>query len=1338
MVLQKLTPDVVNKNRADRGKPSQKVRPVKSADAVEALRDNLVPLTDYRAGVDEEGFTNPTELPIGGADPSINLMNQQDRVDYDPNNLVSRDAQGNAVVPPITEGGKVASLDELRKRDQETQAGIRARPEDVNLVTWRKRGLGRREGGGPAERMGMIASKLNLAREAFGKSAPTKRNFSEGTGNEIAVISTIEKQFTDIFHSEEGVPGSIFSEQTGNGQEMRNKARQDWLVTSDNEWGLGGAMVMTMSRIWSQVSNHQLIKQATLDSIHREDLLWQEDGYDPSVPTMATKKETEAMKVNQERLTKGLDEQLHQEPILRFMLDDITLQMRKMLNPDRPEGELRVGSSEERVGAAAFLRDMTDKGYIAWGRDNQGRLIPLNTQSNPLYALDRTKLGKPEDPARPGKLRTQEEKRAKRKDSVLDDMNKIFFPDMRGSTELPTPKAQLSPPQDYSLADDSLQDLISTGGRFFKGKGKISEKSLHDSNHTAIGANGMMYNFMDWLIGDVEKQGAPNGFYTHELASILGEITSGSFEEYERKRGSQSAAKEIADKFNRLKTNMNEKVAPRLADGLNRFMLYYLSKATNRMFGLAADTNYINDKADVRATLKFGNQKPIRLSNEVLSAKRIIKNAEENLKSNQRGQNQGWDINKKLDKLSDEDMQILDYYYALGHVMLDLDTTLTPGQLGLIKRSPIKLIKYAVDENGNNGVRNKASALSAEINKYFNKPVFDEQGNKLPNAEGVPDFSSWSGELQQLVRGAGKGEAQYPLTVLKEYQTLESARKGNTPITHRFDYIFEQDARQSNAAIISLIMGDTEVGQLLGLLPSISEQNHSNLREVVHAGVHDDIQKVFTGENDQDLATAFSVFFDGLNSDPKYAGRASKIYARGIVVAGLYGKSARFMFEEAADMLNQVPDLAINLRKAYEKRGGDAQLERDIASIFQVSAKRSMENLLGYQDYMRSIGNMMGLLDMPSVVQGWTPNETLLIGYNNILPDYKVGEMLDNSLTAEIGPAYKRKTFGGGRAVVGGIQSLIDTGATALGIARRQREEVEIGQRTRDPEKNFQGIYGTNFRNALPVDLIQAGDAALMQIAREIATGNSNMPLNLFAIHDAAITTAGSTLKFNNAYNNIAFHILGNQAQNIFHKLLNPMEKNLSVLRDRIRDLPDGARVDIGVERIKTDKGPMRNFAGITDYFDTITEQYNSENGFFNEMELKRPQNVSLNKFLKEKAKEVLDIAKENGYIPYNTNVEMWKNRRARLTVSKKEFLTLLQLIQENEGLMPRTRGEREKQGVYEDILLKSRNNDKRNVHWIFNAIRETQYDPVNQPISSQRLYRELQGDVDEWGHNLV
>jgi len=1137
-------------------------------------------------------------------------------------------------------------------------------------------------------------------------------------------------------------------------------------INQNNKANFGGAATLVLSRIFAQNSTMTYAQQV-LDASDRDALVTEDtievDILNPTLTPVDTGL-PKTMEKGRAELKKSLM-RLQHEPVVRHMLHDIVGQMRRLMNPGQEQNK-RISNSD-LASAAAILRIWTDKGYISWNRDKQGRALPLNTDINPLISIDRSKRGKSKEEADRDKVERARQNEAtgelkkyrERKPTALDKLNQIYFADMRTVNNYIVPDSTFTPAINGKLASSAMDVVTLDSGKVSFGKGKTSESTIHMRNHIAIGTNNVAIIAHGYNLKQVGEGGNDKGYFDHELASTVGELGKESRDKYQNKRkrtpddqdnvGASLAEQEITDKYERLLRNLENKILPRARDGLNRFMKHYMSPSTNRVFGLAADTNYYNDKGDIRATIGFGNVIPVDLDNRFFDKSYVINLAKNNLTSNKKGEEFGLDINQKLQKLSESKMQTLDFYYALANVMLSLDTNQSKKQKDLIRRDPNRIIEWLFNKPTSDSIAPIVSAnkIGGQIQQLFDKPTHDNNKNSIveKNVNELPDWETLSSQYPEVanILKTGKGEWQYPLTVLSELGRLNLEKETNPDkkegkFNFRFNYTFEQDARQSNAAIISLVMGDTQVADLLGLYQEddINEPEFLDLRDKIFAGITDHVNATFNAPEDGKLIrSAYQEFFKNLaDEDGPYQGmNPSKLYARSIIVAGLYGKAPRMMFTEAAEFLAKVPALQEDLLAAtklqYNVDGDEAiaLMYRDMASLFNTSARATMGQLLGYQKYMRAYGRVMGTLRGPTTIPGWLPNEEISLTMDNWSSTYNMLDEggINEALSNETGglfnvnikkPSSKdekrinkenkrrreqgkepklltnrafddrgRALYGTEEVMVGGITNIADPGASAKYAAQQDREN--IGREERDFAKNYEGTLGTNFRNALPVDLIQAGDSALLMLAMQIAGGaNPTLPPNIFAIHDAAITTAGSTLKFKNAYDNIAMPMMASSGRNMITNSWMGVRDTIDKTIKEANDLPgEGAVVDIGTERIITEKGVIKNFSAITGYFDEIYEQVFGDNPLYNQYEEQRGMvngkstpgsNKEYLEFLNTRGQRILELAENNGWEP-PTKLFANQQRRARKKVTKPQFRNLVQLIEENEGIFDSKGGAR-------------------------------------------------------------
>jgi len=211
--------------------------------------------------------------------------------------------------------------------------------------------------------------------------------------------------------------------------------------------------------------------------------------------------------------------------------------------------------------------------------------------------------------------------------------------------------------------------------------------------------------------------------------------------------------------------------------------------------------------------------------------------------------------------------------------------------------------------------------------------------------------------------------------------------------------------------------------------------------------------------------------------------------------------------------------------------------------------------------------------------------------------------------------------------------------------------------------------------NALAVGLIQSGDAALMYLARFIATDFSRaVPFNMFAIHDASITTAGSTLLFKNAYDNIAPHLLARRGStrgsytndgnnpSVFKQIEKSMTQSLE---KAIAYGYNNGSVNISPVNTRTSSGELTNYAGVTAYFDELYLRVKNDN-FFSESELAREHNQVSKRRMNKQAIAAIDAAERYGYkVPEPNN----ETARQTLSVSADNFKNLIETMMEHSGI---------------------------------------------------------------------
>ena len=1025
------------------------------------------------------------------------------------------------------------------------------------------------------------------------------------------------------------------------------------------------------------------------------------------------------------------------QPILRSMLGGVRSTMSSLLNNGQDVGV------KGNYGAAAFLEYMTEKGMISWGVNKQGRVVPINTSDNVLNTFGN------------------------------DILLKAYLANLR-DPNINYPNAQRTPFNKNKFASEKRNISIAKNGKSLEGNDKIAEQYLTDRSNVGIQINPLGYEMMTKMVFDMKRaidksQTGMNGGIPHPMAETLGEVGPKSFKKYLRraKRArqderlhlhqeilfktlfedpentfAQQAQRQIDINWAGIQRDLEEKIRPIFADGETRFINHVQSQATNRVFAAVRDLQYMNGKGVIRMALSFANVDPITVtsadlevpSNNIENSK-VMRLAKSALSTDgTSGVNLGYTVKQKLDALPEKDMQLLDYHYALGLVL---------GKMNGIKFSdPVAAVRHGLT-NFKTAVGLSKEIVGWQEGQAKLSGMTNEQLQQQPDS-----FEGLSTELQGLINGH-KGEWMYPVSVLSQAIKLENIKQGIPGSSLvKFDYTMEMDATQSNAANMSLIMGDTEIALTLGLLEGVDTREFGDLRDKIWKNIQNDVENALTGPEDRPGKEAYKNFFNKINN--LEGANPAKLYARGLVVAGLYGKTSRKMYSEAREMFDQINALDEDIMKDLESEygGNTKQMEEDLAEIFTSSMKASMGSLYKYQNFMKGTGTIISMINGSTDIEGFLGPITL--AKDNLLPMHDVSREIKERLLAESDP--ERMNIGQVDYELGRYVKVNDSGVSSANNIKKRSFELakELGIVNDNP-----GELGSQVTNAIPVDLVQSADAYMMFVAALMASKPDGKPLNQLGIHDASITTAGSTLKFKNAYDNIAYHMAAQRAPEVMSSVISSMGNQLESLREKHLGDYNAAVIAgeepplVSLSTVKTasSKGELSGFSGVTAYLDKINARIN-DNSFYSPRELARPQVANQVEQQTKYNKVIIEEAKKLGYEPPNSNDPNSDFIRATMRVDGKEFAGLLTLIEESLGLSATSQW-KSNLGNRDDYINRVSATGRK-----YKATPNSSYSAMLKAmITSQRTdgmgrkvkadsenkkLRELMSRVKKWNNNLV
>jgi len=881
---------------------------------------------------------------------------------------------------------------------------------------------------------------------------------------------------------------------------------------------------------------------------------------------------------------------------------------------------------EIRRNALVYLKDLTDQGYIRWARNKKGKAIPVEGES----VLPDGFL------------------------SAANTLSKLYDVSTRGSVAAGFP-AQATP----ALGD--------TKGLFNKTTNKVlldkkGRPKVKDATKLAINLQesvGLQVNLLNNEVLNMMAEEKNSDIFSNTLS----ELGDDNYNKYLSKHGEKVAGTIMKRAKDKLVKEIGD-IAKRAVSNLPLYLMLKLSGPTNRMFPITNNLNPTTQKGTTRATLSFAGTRPVAVTPRLFgdNPTAILDKLEGIFGRGNKGIARGTTINDKLHTLKRTEpnaLQALNYYYNLGyqyakHINSDDADSYAKRELNnksVYAWSTRDFIEYGIT---------KQEAAAAKGKEFLDAV---ENQNIVEFAQN----NSWMTD---------KGEWQYPSSVIVDAYNISQARPGQSI---RLQNIMEQDARQSNAGMISILIGDTDTAALLGINVGEAEAEFAGLREKLFDTASSDIEAAF-GPNAREEAAAWAKAFDKL-SEAVGKSKAAKIYSRGLVVAGLYGKTPQKMYSEAVDIVSQMRAVANNpstsvsqqefnsafreLSELYNNDLNSMDTLNDITDILVQASEKHMSKLNGYQIAMKSLGGAMAAINAPSVITNMLGDE------QNIAASNYSGVLSDN---------IEDTVFGTDAFVTERI-----AGMDVMQFETMEDRAPAAKSRLDDGEKLVQQRAGSAIRNAWPVDIIQGIDSVVMKLAflamNSPSSGFDGVPTQAIGVHDALITGPEGHLIAANAYNNIALPSFALNSSSLIQGVMDTYNSRLDELKNN--QFKYGA--NIGTQFVGGDS-VNSSFHGLTGYFDTLYDQVygpdseakvdnpdlslegNKKSNFIGQRQLERRPDKQLSVIKRNlKNKAVLEAAFRSGYLPPISENE---NKRKFYKVDGNQFKDLVDIMRAASGLL--------------------------------------------------------------------
>lgn len=1073
--------------------------------------------------------------------------------------------------------------------------------------------------------------------ERTGQSKGSTKFKTLTDNNRNAIIETVK----DMEGHMKGEGVSFLSEVDEEGDSLQSnieKMEEDLGVDSSNRRSFSSVATLSLASITSIFKKHKYNKQAIADYLGSNAAVFdseteQDEWFDDDLAADELLEGRGAggdERISSEESLANLKEGVeyrHRQPILHGLMTNIDKFIKERMNPNGRT----VEGSDSLIGAGGLLRYWTEQGHISWGRTKKGYVIPIINNDVGLGNLSETELMVAFNP----ELRTRKFSTTQAAnfplggnyniDEIGKDWTTLLRPgvDYKGRSGISESFLTMMQNIRYSIDGDRLwfadqmhkevdQDWLNEAST----KGFV-EGSSHPYAATfgGIGTN------------DYDT-------YARKDKKAL-EKARGQGDQIERPKAADLVFQHKKTLANKIKAII-ERYQEQVTEKVGYYVPWHKSPNTGRYYMDEELFNIINDKGVMRNLVNLGNMIPIALKGDK-SVGKYLSDPRGTLypevealfsKGLPKGINWGQTIQQRLKALDPATRQLMGFYYALGHMASKYRINEPAGQT---KKVDVSNHQKAISHGM------ASFEAIADIGNKFRK--YKEQG-ALPKHEALSPIEreiltgkgDWGSALSIVLDASRFKESVKKKSATFNFKFVfqEDSQQSNVMLISAFTGDFSMGRLLGMLPDLENDRTDPETGEAI---PA------SNFRELLVYDIDKRTKTILNNTEDEKYADALSDYFKEVLSDTSING--TKVITRGLQIATAYGKYAGYLYEEAEDMLDQTPKqrkILYDLYNAEDNKEGTERLIRDISQVYLNIANETMANVMGYQKTVKSVGQAIKTLNGPTEIPGAFPGESVNFGISE-LTDVDESQFIaeeTKGITKRLGgwlfPELKKRKSAlsaapsvRNRAAMQAYQNQIDQAADPknpdIRIAMQGSPETEVfefGDYLQDaqPEEDGDGNVipftgrrsiksapygktGSQIVNAMPVDIIQNMDSLMMAMSFLIA-GSSDitkgkkaseltpeelakvLPPAATAIHDAIYSTADSVLLLNNAYNNIAPHVIARGARNFIERLDNLVKKNCfePILKKSDKDI-----INIGTQSRIADPS---SYPGITAYFDEI------------------------------------------------------------------------------------------------------------------------------------------------------
>jgi hypothetical protein len=683
----------------------------------------------------------------------------------------------------------------------------------------------------------------------------------------------------------------------------------------------------------------------------------------------------------------------------------------------------------------------------------------------------------------------------------------------------------------------------------------------------------------------------------------------------------RQATEVISNKLKTLEFDiMNAKNAPGI-----RYSEWIHSLANQRFFPNSYDTDYMGSKNGIRDMISFA-------AKDYVTGDKLFDY-------------------KKVEQLQDKAINILRMPGEKQHAALE---ALSPSDRGAIGTMINSVIYYFSAVNGSNP--NIVKESPANIVAKYTVDI----GLKL--AELGKDFEQFlndpenaSDNIQSLLAGMEKGEAMGAKNLWTDMFNLKTnfsnpiTARIHVPLTHHsFD-----DGNQNGIFLQALFFGSPDNAVRLGTFnPSLDDMREYAMNTMVANLEH-------MLKDRPEANSAWMNFFKSLKDEMGKSEIAKEFFKKPLM-QNAYGKDAS-MFKEmmvelladsfqdkAAEFLLNSPAYSNDLDKAASDLN-DA-LESTLREVINSKSTQVLKDIGRYTSILNKAVFMEGISGDTYLL---TPVEVTPVNKANDTGEVLPVKLKDGSTVMVKYKSYETDTF------INSAGEAVEIESTQMGVNPAATKGTQLFFDTRHKKyDSFNNAIGTSQARQMVVMPIQSIDGDLVKLTTLFVNKGKKLPVPALWVHDSIISSAGGSLIYRNAYNNISIPQAIPQIAKFGDKFAKVIDEAEQEEFDRVKD--NARPVGIG------DKG---DFPALGAYLDEQHERI-QDDGAYKQLFLSRKYN-SEESWLKyqQRVGKILLEAEEAGWRPPgsipDTDSMGGEHIRQHLAVTPSQFKKLALLSKE-------------------------------------------------------------------------